>query len=183
MYMGDSYISLVVEYPEHPWKMWKFPKSPRNFWQTLGNTFTFGSPIAETIAREFLSELEAELNITKPSDWTNQKISEISPTNAKRLASFGGIQIVLSRFYPDLEIELDKTQEELYAKLTKSRFEMKEPPGIWNSRKDRVKFLDVIKEQLGGEYHHMYNISRMMFYVTGSSFRAKWVSSESNHLI
>lgn len=81
LYNGSAALACLCEFPEHPWKPWKFAKTPRQWWKSVAALFFQGDAVAETILRVFLEEVE-QLADTLPTRDTGAE---------RRLDYFGGL--------------------------------------------------------------------------------------------
>ena len=51
-------MALATEFPEHAWKMWRFPQMPKRWWEQVAFLhYTERSPIAETFLREYVEDV------------------------------------------------------------------------------------------------------------------------------
>ena len=169
-YGGSPALAVMVEYPEHAWKMWNFQKSPKAYWKELGQLFAFNSPIAKEAVRVFVEDVEKKLGLKSYLEWNESVLMRLSKTDIKRLAYLGGAPSVLETLYPDLDIEVDsRLRQVLNSKVKTLINAVGNAPTNWKSRVLREQYLDSLKEMLGGDYHHMYEVNRLMFYCTGGS--------------
>jgi len=99
---GDSPSKAIMEnYASHEWKPWRFKHTTASWWVKLGQQFLTGQPQAAKYVKEYISELEASVNIEKKADWLTVSLVGLKPTDRWRLRKLGGLNKVLAALYPE----------------------------------------------------------------------------------
>jgi len=92
-------------FPSHNWHAWKFERSPKGWWEKLGQNFLTHSPQAVETMRAYIIELEHQFGIRQPEDWIRITAAQLGATTAARLKPAGGLTAVLRRLYPNVRWE------------------------------------------------------------------------------
>jgi len=92
-------LAVMTTYPEHPWKPWKFHRSPNNWWKQTGAKFASGDEEAAKLVREYIEDLGKQLNLSlsRPNEWKTVATSKLDRATQVQLDQLGGLQKVLAR--------------------------------------------------------------------------------------
>jgi hypothetical protein len=90
MYGGSLVSALVRLYPEFEWKLWRFGKTPNNFWTKHSNVV------------QYLQWLADELNILQVEDWYRVTLDQLVERKGAMLyRKYKGIIPILAAHLPE----------------------------------------------------------------------------------
>jgi len=109
-YNGSPHNAIITLYREHPWRPWKFLRTPRHWWQGLASQFHAGDQEAIKTVRSYLEDIgSSAYSISSPDQWmqlgTDGKDIErlLDKTTQSRLAHFGSLlDDILPKVYPSV---------------------------------------------------------------------------------
>lgn len=175
----------MAAFSEHHWKPWKFKKAPRGWWSALASAFLHNEEAAHATLREFVETTAAkQLNVNSLDDWLKWNIYTLPPYYRKKFQLFGGLQRVLAALYPNHpwpnESSSNTTSTKIITtcyglpELTKALIASNLRPfslqlirtSFWRSSNIR-KYLDNLKDQLGGRYEDLYKLDYAKIVSTG----------------
>jgi len=103
-YGSSCCVAVMDLFPEHAWQPWLFKQTIRNWWSELGVLFKASDPIAQTVTRNYLDQVERKLRINHPKDWQLVKNNSLNPIYP-HMKWLGGLVLVLQKLYPTQEFE------------------------------------------------------------------------------
>jgi len=122
---GYSIPKLVTTlYPLHSWQVWKFSKTPANYWQQLRQKLAIGDQESRQIAESYLTELGQVHNVQSFNDWYRLSTQLIGDGTMFTLELLGGLPWLLTKVYPEHNWEewrfgqLSKKAVQRYSKET-----------------------------------------------------------------
>ena len=92
-YQGSLPKILSVAYPTVDWKLWIFSQVPKNLWNDEKNIVAY------------LTWLSEQLGIVQKDDWKHVSTQQINPS---LLQKFGGIQNLISTYFPGVEVKTQR---------------------------------------------------------------------------
>jgi len=139
---------VVTEFPEHWWKPWKFETTPHNFWTDILRNIQAGCPVAKSLLINFISDIAYSHGLTTLGPGILQTILPKLLKTERAILNYFGNEIIEQIINGSSII-----------KNTKLLYYLSQPNQYWKQKDNQVKFLNFIKDQLGGKYEDLYKIS------------------------
>lgn len=165
LFGGSAAMMVMVDFPEHAWRPWKFKPVPSSWWMMVSTYFLQSSPIAEATIRDFISELADSLNIKTLDDWT-EYLTRNEKTNQYALLKLGSLENVLQKLYPEHPWPTQTSNKDKVV-LQWTVSPRSKGRNYWTSPQNRRACLDQIRSQLGGAFESLYNISSSLLHQLG----------------
>jgi len=105
-----SITNLVMqEFPEIGWEVWKFTKTPKDWWTTVSSNFSRRDPVSEAVIRMYLDYAGTRIGLCNTADWTalantashSYLVSKLGKRTAYHLALLGPLLPVLKQLSAD----------------------------------------------------------------------------------
>lgn len=104
-YNGSLPKILSLAYPKVDWRVWRFSQVPKRFWDDEKNI------------AEYLTWVSEQLGIVQKDDWKNVSAQQL---NSSLLLKFGGLQNLISRYFPGVEVKTERKD----GSLSKAQFRL-----------------------------------------------------------
>ena len=129
-------IEAIKEiFPEHPWRLCKFTRFPRNFWQSEENRL------------QYLGDVAKEIGLEHPREWTKVSYSQLQQHHGTSLLhKYSSVRGIVESHYPQHPWKAwfaDAATQESPRSL------QKKPRNYWKEVKNQREFFDDLGRQLG----------------------------------
>jgi len=95
-YDGSAAQMIMALLPEHPWRPWKFAKTPKGWWPSLVESFNKGDIRAIATVIDYLSEIQTQNGLEHIRSVLSEPNLKLSQTQQDQLAYFGGLPAISS---------------------------------------------------------------------------------------
>ena len=109
-----SIVDAVMDiFPDHPWRPWKFERSPKGWWNKLAISVAKGDKAAINVLKGYVEEeIAPKYKVTRMEDWYKLVDQNLDVVTSTRVSHFGTLKSLLQIVYPEHPWEFSETATE-----------------------------------------------------------------------